>query len=70
MRFLSMLMTAFLLTACSSDDEQRQTAGKEIADDFNRSMDKAHQVEEQLFEQKRQIDEALQNAEHRIDDDS
>ncbi|MDX1404977.1 MAG: hypothetical protein R3192_10575 [Woeseiaceae bacterium] len=65
MRFLTILCFVLALTACSSDQrtEREPTVGKEIADDYNRQMDKARAVEEQAMEQKRKVDEALKAAE-------
>lgn len=64
MKILTMLVMVLALTACSSDEssEDEPTVGKEIADDYNRQMDKARDVEDQVMEQKRQIDEALKEA--------
>ena len=65
MRKLTILVLVATLAACGSDrsaDEQ-PTVGKEIADDYNRQLDEARAVEEQVMEQKRQIDEALKAAE-------
>lgn len=69
MKFMTMLAIALMLVACGSDNsdqavEAEPTVGKEIADDYNRAMDKARAVEEQAMEQKRKIDEALQQAEN------
>ena len=65
MRFLTILCFALTLTACGSDErtEREPTVGKEIADDYNRQMDKARAVEQQALEQKRKVDEALKAAE-------
>lgn len=65
MRLVTMLAMIAMLVACSSDRqaEDEPTVGKEIADDYNRQLDKARAVEEQMMEQKRQIDEALKQAE-------
>lgn len=65
MKILTMLVMVLTLAACSSDEsaEDEPTVGKEIADDYTRQMDKARDVEDQVMEQKRQIDEALKEAE-------
>jgi hypothetical protein len=73
MKILTVLAFALTLVACGSDDapdiqsevveERAPTVGKEIADDFNSSMDRARQVEDQVMEQKRKIDAALAEAE-------
>ncbi len=69
MKFLPMLAIALMLVACGSDKsdeavEAEPTVGKEIADDYNRAMDKARAVEEQAMQQKQKIDEALKQAEN------
>ena len=73
MKILTMLLLALTLIACGSDEsadgatevveERAPTVGKEIADDYNRAMDRAKNVENQVMEQKRKIDAALQQAE-------
>ncbi len=69
MKFMTMLAIALMLVACGSDKsdevvEAEPTVGKEIADDYNRAMDKARAVEEQAMQQKQRIDEALEQAEN------
>ncbi len=69
MKFMTMLGIALMLVACGSDKsdepvEAEPTVGKEIADDYNRAMDKARAVEEQAMQQKQKIDEALKQAEN------
>ena len=69
MKFMTMLAIALMLVACGSDKsdemaEAEPTVGKEIADDYNRAMDKARAVEEQAMQQKQKIDEALEQAEN------
>ena len=69
MKFITMLAIALMLVACGSDKldeavEAEPTVGKEIADDYNRAMDKARAVEEQAMQQKQKIDEALEQAEN------
>jgi hypothetical protein len=70
MKMLTILAIALTLVACGSDEseEAEPTVGKEIADDYNRAMDKAREVEDQVMEQKRKIDEALAEAENAIDE--
>ena len=68
MKILTMLALALSLIACSSENsgkrqEREPTVGKEIADDYNRQMDKARAVEEQVMQQKQRIDEALEEPE-------
>jgi hypothetical protein len=69
MKFITTLAIALMLVACGSDKsdeavEAEPTVGKEIADDYNRAMDKARAVEEQAMQQKQKIDEALEQAEN------
>lgn len=69
MKVLTMLAFALTLIACSSDqsaetEEREPTVGKEIADDYNRQMDKARAVEDQVMQQKQRIDESLAEAEN------
>jgi hypothetical protein len=65
MKILTMLAMALTLVACGSDEtaEPEPTVGKEIADDYNRQLEKARTVEDQMMEQKQKIDEALKEAE-------
>ena len=72
MKILIMLAITLTLLACGSDEseETEPTVGKEIADHYNRAMDKAREVEDQVMEQKQKIDEALQEAEGKVDEDT
>lgn len=65
MRFLTIIAMVLALTACSADEpaEREPTVGKEIADEYNRQMDQARAVEDQVMQQKQKIDEALKAAE-------
>ena len=63
MKTVSCLFALLLVAGCGSDGDNEETIGKEIADDYNRAMDEAAAVEEQLREQQRQIDEAIENPE-------
>ena len=68
MKAFPLLALMLALTACGSgnpDDSERHedTVGKEIADDYNRAMDKARNVENLSFEQKDRMDAALAEAE-------
>lgn len=73
MKILIMIVLALTLVACGSDEsaddasevveERAPTVGKVIADDYNRAMDRAREVEEKAMEQKRKIDAALKDAE-------
>lgn len=67
MKIIAAMLVAFCLFACSSgeSDESRQredTVGKEIADDYNRAMQKAQDVEIELQYQKQKVEEALREA--------
>lgn len=76
MKILTMIVLALTLTlvACGSDEsaddttevveERAPTVGKAIADDYNRAMDRAREVEDKVMEQKRKIDAALNEAEN------
>lgn len=67
MKILTMLAMTMALVACGSSDEAAEaepTVGKEIADDYNRQLDQARAVEDQVMQQKRKIDEALEAAEN------
>jgi hypothetical protein len=59
-----LLSVMLLLVACGAggSEEQEDTVGKEIADGYNKSMDKARQVEDLGFEQKARMDAALEEA--------
>ena len=64
------MLLAFILTlvACGSgnSDDSRQrvdTVGTEIANDYNKAMDKARNVETLSFESKDRMDAALDEAE-------
>ena len=71
MRIVTVIATVMaalaLLGGCSStEDEVRQrdeTVGTEIADGYNRQMEKARQVEDLSFEHKDRLDEALEESE-------
>lgn len=65
MKILTLLAGCLLLYGCGSGDpdERGDTVGKEIADDYNRAMQKARDVEVELQEQKQKMEEALQEAE-------
>lgn len=74
MKILTMIVLALALVACGSDEsaddatevveERAPTIGKVIADDYNRAMDRAREVEDKVMEQKRKIDAALNEAEN------
>ena len=67
---------ALAIAACgggSSSDEAEDgdngTVGAEIAEDYNRQMDKAANVEAQLLESKKNIDAAVDDAEGAVEED-
>ena len=61
MKHLVTLVTLTVLAACSSGtDDREETVGKEIARDYNRQMQKAADVELQLDDKRRRMDEALE----------
>ena len=72
MKILIMLAMALTLVACGSDEteEDEPTIGAEIAQDYNRAMDKAREVEDQVMEQQQKIEDALREAEAQIEDDT
>lgn len=66
MKTLFPLLALLALLGCTSEDSEavNDTVGKQIADDYNAAMDKARNVENELLEQKKNIDDALQEAEN------
>jgi hypothetical protein len=56
------LILAMLLLAACSDKPAGDTVGKEIADDYQQSLDKARAVEEQAQDAKDRVDAALEEA--------
>ncbi|MGI9205979.1 MAG: hypothetical protein ACR2Q3_18325 [Woeseiaceae bacterium] len=66
MKILLTFLAILALFGCTSEntEEVSETVGKQIADDYNAAMDKARNVENELLEQKRNIDDALQDAEN------
>jgi len=65
---LILLVACLTLFACSSDSSEEDTVGTEIADDYNRAMDKAAEVEKQVQDHQDAVDEALKKAEEATDD--
>ncbi len=67
MRAITYLFAAMILCACSTDRDDEAssgtTVGAEIAEDYNNALDKAEAVEDQVMEQKRKLDEALDDTE-------
>ncbi len=70
MKILLLVVACLFLSACSADDTDNsaETVGEKIADDYNQMLDKAGNVEDQLFEQKDIMDEALDDAEDSLRD--
>lgn len=70
MKLLCSLLVSFCLLGCSSGepDKREDTVGKEIADDYNRAMQKAQDVEIELQNQKQKMEEALRDAERAVQD--
>jgi len=70
--FLAALALMFSGCGSSSDkseEDDNGTIGAEIAEDYNRQMDKAADVEAQLLESKKNIDDAVENAEGAVEED-
>lgn len=68
MRILLLSVLAMLLVACGvggdeNAKEQEDTVGAEIANDYNKALDKARNVENLSFEAKDRMDAALEQAE-------
>ena len=68
MKKLILLATSLVLFGCGSGERderavREETVGKQIADDYNRSMQKARDVEIQLEDSKQRMEEALREAE-------
>ena len=70
MKILLSLLGLLALSGCTSEEteEVRDTVGKQVADDYNAAMDKARNVEDELLEQKKKMDDALQEAENVLKD--
>ena len=70
--FLLAASLAFVACGGSSGDESSErdsndTVGAEIAEDYNKAMDKAKDIERQLQEQQKKLDDAVEGVEE--DDD-
>lgn len=66
MKFFLLMMAWLVVSACGPDESEaprEDTAGKRIAEGYNRQMDEARDVEITLQEQKRAIDEAVEKSE-------
>jgi len=65
MQRIVFLVTAVFLSACSTDSDDEAststTVGTEIAEDYNNALDKARAVEDQVMDQKRKLDEAVED---------
>jgi dsDNA-binding SOS-regulon protein len=65
MKYL-VLLSSLLILGCGSagnGDEESETTGKEIADDYNEMQDRADAVGEALEQKKDDVDAALEEAE-------
>ena len=65
MKTFYVLVTSLLVVGCSSgdsDERREETVGTEIANDYNRQMQKAADVEIQLQNQKRDLDAAIEES--------
>lgn len=63
----TLLLTALLaLAACGG--EEKDTVGKEIADDYQHALDKAADVEQQAQDAKDRVDAALDEARDAVKD--
>jgi len=60
MKIAFCMIALLLVSGCGSDSANEDTIGTEIADDYNRAMDDAAAVEEQLLEHQREIEEAIE----------
>jgi hypothetical protein len=59
----ALLATLYACGADESEERRDDTVGKEIAEGYNRQMDEAREVENQLMEQKRALDDAIDASE-------
>ena len=65
MKYL-VLLSALLILGCgsgSSTEEESETVGKEIAEDFNEMQDRADAVGDMLEQQKDDLDAAIEESE-------
>ncbi|MDH4072460.1 MAG: hypothetical protein OEV41_05080 [Gammaproteobacteria bacterium] len=65
MRIFALALLAVALTGCGSErseDRREPTVGGEVANDYNRQMQKAQNVELQLEQQKAAIDAAVEES--------
>ncbi len=67
MKKITLLIAVPFLWACSPDADDEASApatvGEEIAGGYNDALDKARAVEDQVMEQKRKLDEAVEEIE-------
>lgn len=62
------LIAAFLFAGCDAQesdaarDSERETVGSQVADDYNRQMDRARDVEIQLQDKMERVEDALREA--------
>lgn len=65
MKTIGLIFSLLILCGCSSEsveDAREETVGAEIADDYNRQMQRAREVETQLELQKRELDAAIEKS--------
>ena len=65
MKTMGLILLLLTLCGCSSErveDAREETVGAEIADDYNRQMQRAREVETQLELQKRELDAAIEKS--------
>ncbi len=63
MKTVMLILVSLFAAACSGESEQREdTVGKEIADDYNRQMQRAREVEVRLQESVDRVEDALQQS--------
>lgn len=67
MRILVMLASGLLVAGCGGSSDE-DTVGKEIADDYKETMDKAREVEQELAEHMDDMDKAIEEAMDDVDE--
>ena len=67
MKYVLLICSAWLVTACGTGESDEvkvqsegETVGAEIASDYNRQMNRARNVEIQLEDHKRDLDEVIE----------
>lgn len=66
--FIALLMTGSLLCACGGEKKSAEDERDGVFDPMTRTLDEAQQVEEQVLQQKEQLDEALRRMEGEDDE--